>query len=310
LPQPATVFMVIVIDRLSSTYVISLPIDRVDGQFGPISIIISGSSEADLRFENKTVVVTGGASGIGLATVRRFHAEGANVVIAGRNGDAAERIAQELGQHRCFAAAVDVSDYDAVDALMRRAVDRFGSLDVVVNNAGVASFGAAPDVSIEAWREVIDVDLGGVFHGCKAAIPLMRRQGGGVLVNTASASGLAGEYGAVAYSAAKAGVINFTRAAALDHAEEGIRVNAVCPGPIDTPLIAGVSAIPAMEAQWLACIPMGRLGRPEEIAAVIAFLASDDASFMTGAAVSVDGGLMAHTGQPNAPKLLRDVPLA
>jgi meso-butanediol dehydrogenase/(S,S)-butanediol dehydrogenase/diacetyl reductase len=263
-----------------------------------------------LRFKNKTVVITGGASGIGLAAARRFHAEGANVIVAGRDRRAAERAAQELGSERCLPKEVDVSDYAQVEALMEQAVTCFGSLDVLVNNAGVASHGTAPELALEAWRQVIDIDLGGVFHGCKAAIPLMRRQGGGAIVNVASASGLAGEYGAVAYCAAKAGVVNLTRAVALDHAQEGIRANSVCPGPVKTPLIAGVSEVPALEAHWLACVPMGRFGKPDEIAAVIAFLASEDASFMTGAVVSVDGGLMAQTGQPNAPKLLRDLPLA
>ena len=259
-----------------------------------------------MRFTDKTVVVTGGASGIGLAASHRFHAEGASVVIADINGEAAEKAAKELGTDRCRARVVDVSDWEQVNALMEYAAKTFGGLDIVHNNAGIGSFGPTPDVSVDEWRRVMEIDLSSVFYGCKAAIPLMRKRGGGAIVNTASGSGIAGDFGAIAYCTAKGGVVNFTRAAAIDHAREGIRVNAVCPGPIQTPILAGLDQMPHIQAQWKESVPMGRFGKPGEIAAVVAFLASEDASFVTGAIISVDGGLAAHTGQPNLPKLMQE----
>jgi meso-butanediol dehydrogenase/(S,S)-butanediol dehydrogenase/diacetyl reductase len=261
-----------------------------------------------LRFSGKTVVVTGGASGIGLAAVRRFHAEGAAVVVADINGDAARDVARELGDNRCLARKVDVSNWEQVKDLMDRAAATFGGLDIVFNNAGITSFSAIPESSLEEWHRVIEIDLSGIFFGCKAAIPLMRERGGGAIINTASGSGLKGDYGAIAYCAAKGGVINFTRAAALDHAREGIRVNAVSPGPIATPLLRGIDKMKKLRDQWQESIPMGRFGNPEEIAAVVAFLASDDATYLTGVTIPVDGGVMAHTGSPNVPKFLKENP--
>lgn len=257
-----------------------------------------------MRFEGKIAVVTGGASGIGLATVQRLHREGATIVIADVNGAAGAAVVAELGPQRCLYQHTDVASWDEIQTLMARTVEAFGGLDILFNNAGVGAFGATPDLSVEDWRRVIDIDLNAVFYGCKAAIPLMRERGGGVIVNTASASGLAADYSFTAYNAAKAGVINYTRAVAIDHAREGIRANCVCPGPVYTPIIAAVDDMPGVRAVWDDCVPMGRFARPEEIAAVVAFLASDDASYLTGAAIPVDGGLTAHTGQPNLPRLL------
>ncbi len=257
-----------------------------------------------MRFDNKVVVVTGGASGIGLAATRRFSAEGAMVVIADVNDALGEAAARDLGSERALYVHTDVAAWDQVEGLMRRAADTFGGLDVVFNNAGVGSFAATPDLALDDWRRVIDIDLTGVFHGCRAAIPLMRLRGGGAIVNTASISGLAGDYSFAAYNAAKGAVINYTRAAAIDHAREGIRINAICPGPVDTPLIAGVNQLPGVREIWDEAVPLGRFARPEEIAAVAAFLASDDASYIVGAAIAVDGGVTAHTGQPNLPRLL------
>lgn len=255
--------------------------------------------ETPMRFENKVVVITGGASGIGAAAAKRFHSEGAKLVIADVNDTLGEELASSLGEDRCVYQHTDVSLYSEVEALITAAVERFGRIDVLFNNAGIGSVGRTPDLTIEDWSRVIAVDLNSVFFGCKAAIPVMRDQGAGVIINTASISGIAGDHAFAAYNAAKGGVINFTRAAAIDHAREGIRINAVCPGPVATPLIEGVSAIPGAKETWDDLIPMGRFAEPEEIASVAAFLASDDAAFMTGAAVVVDGGLTAHTGQPN-----------
>jgi meso-butanediol dehydrogenase/(S,S)-butanediol dehydrogenase/diacetyl reductase len=257
-----------------------------------------------MRFKNKVVVITGGASGIGLASARRFHGEGAAVVIADVNDAQGQAVAADLGDGRCVYQHADVASWEDVQTLIERAANEFGGLDVLFNNAGVGSFAATPDLEVEEWRRVIDIDLSGVFYGCKAAIPHLRRRGGGSIVNTASISGLFGDYSFTAYTAAKAGVVNYTRAAAIDHAREGIRVNAVCPGPVDTPIIAGINQMPGVRELWDECVPMGRFARPEEIAAVVAFLASDDASYITGAAIPVDGGVTAHTGQPNLPAIL------
>jgi meso-butanediol dehydrogenase/(S,S)-butanediol dehydrogenase/diacetyl reductase len=191
-----------------------------------------------------------------------------------------------------------------VDALVADAVQAFGGLDILFNNAGIGSFANAADLAVEDWRRVIDVDLSSVFYGCKAALPALRARGGGSIINTASISGLAGDFSFAAYNAAKAGVINLTRSVAIDHARENIRVNAVCPGPVDTPIISGINDLQGVREAWDARVPMGRFARPEEIAAVVAFLASDDASYMTGAILAVDGGVTAHTGQPDLPRML------
>jgi meso-butanediol dehydrogenase/(S,S)-butanediol dehydrogenase/diacetyl reductase len=259
------------------------------------------------RFEDKVVLVTGAASGIGAASARRFAAEGAALVLGDVNEEGLATLRKELlaAGGRAVAAATDVSDMAQVDALFALAVSDYGRLDVVFNNAGIGAFGKTPDIDPADWLRVFEVDVHSVFYGCRAAIPIFREAGGGVIVNTASISGLGGDYGLSAYNAAKGAVVNYTRAAAIEHARENIRINAVCPGPVETPLAQSLLDHERVKPEYAKAIPMGRPGRAEEIAAAAAFLASDDASYITGAMLVVDGGLMAGTGQPNFHQLLR-----
>jgi meso-butanediol dehydrogenase / (S,S)-butanediol dehydrogenase / diacetyl reductase len=251
------------------------------------------------RFSGKVAIVTGGASGIGAAFARRLHSEGAEVMIADIDAAAGEALATELGAGARF-HSVDVSDAVAVGDMVETCVTEYGGLDILYNNAGIGCFGLTPDLSIDEWHRVVAINLNAVFYACRAAIPHMRKRGGGAIINTASASGMAADFGFTAYNATKAAVINYTRSLAIDHAVDNIRANAVCPGPVETPILMnGVNAIPGLKAEWEAVVPAKRFARPEEIAAVAAFLVSDDASFVTGVSVPVDGGLTAHTGQPD-----------
>jgi meso-butanediol dehydrogenase/(S,S)-butanediol dehydrogenase/diacetyl reductase len=258
------------------------------------------------RFDERVALVTGGASGIGAATVRRFASEGARVMIGDQNTEGGEALAKELGDAVAF-HGVDVADLAQVEALVEATAAHFGRLDVLVNNAGIGSFGQTPDLDPAQWIRVIEVDLHSVFYGCRAAIPRLREAGGGAIVNTASISGLLGDYGFAAYNAAKGAVVNYTRTLAIDHARDGIRTNAVCPGPIDTPLASILMQNETAMAGYRASIPMGRVGKADEVADVIAFLASDDARYVNGACIPVDGGLTAHTGQPNFTRLFEEM---
>lgn len=246
------------------------------------------------RFAEKIVLITGAASGIGQATARRFSEEGASLVIVDIKdlSDTADSLSGPVLAHMA-----DVSDDTACDGMVNAAIERFGRLDVLVNNAGVYSEGDPAKISNEDWRKVIATDLDGVFFGCRAAIPHLEKVGGSI-VNTASVSGTGGDWNTLPYNAAKGGVVNFTRSLAMDLGKRGIRVNAVCPSLTRTPMTKDAFEDEAQMKAFRERIPLGRHCEPEEVAAVIAFLASTDASFITGAMIPVDGGVSASNGQP------------
>lgn len=244
------------------------------------------------RFEGKVALVTGGSNGIGAAIVARLAGEGANVLIADLTPPATTSDAIRY-------IATNVAKVVEVEAAVAAAMGHWGRLDMLFNNAGIGAFGGTPDTDEETWDQVFAVNIRAIFLFCRAAIPVMRDGGGGAIVNIASISGLAGDYGMGPYNASKGAVVNYTRSLALECAAHGIRVNALCPGLVETALSSPGLVRPDDKAQWQERIPMGRPAQPEEMAAVAAFLASDDASYMTGSIVAADGGITAHTGQPN-----------
>ncbi len=248
-----------------------------------------------MKLKDKAAIVTGGASGIGEATVRHFAREGARVVIADRSA-LGQELARELRDSGCEAhcCEVDVSREDDVRKLVDEAVSRFGRLDIMVANAGIAHPSSpVEDVQIAQWQQMLDVNLTGVFLSNKLAIAQMKQQGsGGAIVNMASVLGHVGMAGAASYNAAKGGVVNLTRSLGVAYAKDGIRVNAVCPGFVETPLIDRATG--ELRARLVAAHPIGRLGQADEIAKAIVFLASDEASFVVGASLLVDGGYCAQ----------------
>jgi NAD(P)-dependent dehydrogenase (short-subunit alcohol dehydrogenase family) len=238
------------------------------------------------RFTGKRALVTGAASGIGEATARLLHAEGADVVLADVDAARLDALAAELGE-RAEPRVVDVRDEDAVAAVT-------AGLDVLVNVAGIGSTQDAPGTPLEVWEDVFAVNARGTFLCCKHAIPSMRERGGGAIVNVSSVAALVGLENRAAYSASKGAVVSLTRALAVDHVADGIRVNAVCPGTVDSPWVRRLveevgESLDTLRARQ----PLGRLGTTDEIAEAIAYLASDAAAFVTGSVLVIDGGLTA-----------------
>jgi NAD(P)-dependent dehydrogenase (short-subunit alcohol dehydrogenase family) len=246
-------------------------------------------------FGGQVALVTGAASGIGLATATAFAAAGAAVVLAGRNERLLHAAAEKLtaAGHRAIAVTCDVADEAQAAALVERAVGAFGRLDMAYNNAGILGhMGDITDETGVAFDDVNAVNLRGVWTCMKHELLQMRRQGSGAIVNCSSLGGLVGLPGRASYHAAKHGVIGLTKSAALDYATKGIRINAVCPGCIDTPMGDGID--PASMQEFLRDQPIGRMGRAEEVAAAVMWLCSDGASFVLGVALPVDGGFVAH----------------
>jgi NAD(P)-dependent dehydrogenase (short-subunit alcohol dehydrogenase family) len=241
----------------------------------------------------KVALITGGASGIGEATARRFAEEGARVVIADIDAAGAERVAAEIGE-RAVAITADITQAAAAEAMVQRALESFGRLDVVHNNAASGFPGRIADLDPESWRRTVDLNLSGHFLVTHAALPAMLAAGGGVFVNMSTAAALMVEEGLGAYAAAKAGVIALTRQVAVEYGRRGIRANCICPGAISTPpTLAFIRAVDGVQARMEAATPLRRLARPEEVAGVVVFLASDDAAFINGAVLPVDGGATA-----------------
>lgn len=249
------------------------------------------------RLQGKVAVITGGASGIGLATARLFLKEGANVVLSGRDElrgkDALRKLS--FAEERVFFYPSDVRNSTSCEKVVQQTFERFGQLDILFNNAGVVYIKRPiTNTSEEIWDETIDINLKGTFLMSRAAIPAMINSGGGSIINNASVFGLVGGMGAAAYCAAKGGVVLLTKAMALDHAAQNIRVNCICPGSVDTPMLQGemeeLGDVEKMKQVFAARHPMNRIASPEEIAQVVLFLASEEASFVTGTSIPVDGG--------------------
>ncbi|MBV9660880.1 MAG: SDR family oxidoreductase [Acidimicrobiales bacterium] len=259
------------------------------------------------RFKGKRVLVTGAASGIGRATALRFTAEGAVLGLCDLNHESLTAVGSETGLAlgELFMRTVDVADGEALERFVVDAGQALGGIDILVNNAGIGCFGHIDEITPDQWRRVFAVDVDAIFYASRAALPFLRTSTG-CIVNTASISGLFGDPGLAAYCAAKGSVVNLTRQLAVDHAPEGIRVNCVCPGGTSSPMLRSHLRDAAFVDEYARTVPMGRVGTPEEMAAGITFLASSDASYITGTELTIDGGVTAQTGQPHFDRLYRE----
>ncbi|GAB4060658.1 SDR family NAD(P)-dependent oxidoreductase [Catellatospora paridis] len=251
------------------------------------------------RFTDKVILITGATSGMGRAVAERVAAEGAKVVLAARGKDAGDAFAAQLraAGHDALFVPTDVTVAAEIAELVRQAVERYGRLDGAFNNVGAATaYGPIADIDADAWRADQALNLDSVFYGLKYEIPAIQAAGGGSIVNNSSNLGVTGAPGMASYSAAKHGVVGLTRSAALDTATSGVRINALVTGGVDTPLLRGAMGPNPEEAIKAAGAmhPVGRIAQPEEIAAFVAFLLSDEAKFITGAALAIDGGMTAR----------------
>jgi len=251
------------------------------------------------RLSGKVALITGGGTGIGRACALQFSREGAKVAVAGRRREPLAAVVAEIqaAGGQALSASCDVAKSEQVERTIREVVAQFGALHVLVNNAGILHVGSVEETSEAEWDRLVDVDLKGVFLVSRAALPELRKSGGAI-VNIGSVLGLVGMKKRAAYAAAKGGVTMLTKAMALDHAQEGIRVNCICPAIVETDLVQTilsqapdrVAAVRLRTAQ----IPLGRMGKPEDVAALAVFLASEESSWLTGAAIALDGGLTAY----------------
>jgi len=249
-----------------------------------------------MRLKDKVAIITGGGSGIGRATAELFAREGAKVVVADFNSDAAQEVARAIQNsgHKAISLPVDVSELSNVQRMVDATLQAYGGIDILFNGAGILARGTALDTDERTWNRVMAVNLNGTFWCCKAVLPHLIKRGGGSIINVSSSTGSHDAKGnTVAYVTSKGGVTLMTKAMAIDHAKANVRVNAICPGPTDTPMLRSVLS-PAEMDTFAATFPMGRMGRPGELAYAALFLASDESSFVTGAMIPVDGGQTAE----------------
>ncbi|MBB6673048.1 SDR family NAD(P)-dependent oxidoreductase [Cohnella nanjingensis] len=255
-----------------------------------------------MDFQGKVAIVTGGSKGIGFGAALRFAQGGASVVVVARGAAqaAAEQIRRETGNDSVIGIEADVSNRVQIQSVVRNTVDAFGGVDILVNSAGVQRYGTVVDTEEDVWDEVLGINVKGMYLTSKYAIPEMRKRGGGAIVNVSSVQAYVALAGSAAYVTSKGAINSLTRAMALDHAPEGIRVNSVCPGSIDTPMLRwaadlfkGDQTQDAVIESWGRMHPIGRVGTMEEVAELIAFLCGDKAGFITGGDYKIDGGLLA-----------------
>jgi NAD(P)-dependent dehydrogenase (short-subunit alcohol dehydrogenase family) len=250
-----------------------------------------------MRLAGKVAIVTGANVGIGAAIADVLAGEGAAVIVTGRRKDLLDRVVAgiERKKGRALAVAGSVTDESHARSAVDQCVRAFGGLHILVNNAGIGAFGTLLHETNDAtWHEVLDVNLTGVFRMTRAAVPVMLKNGGGSIINMSSVGGLVGFSGSAAYGTSKGGLELLTKCVAMDYAQNGIRCNSVCPGLIDTPMAAPLMNNPELKAEVLSAYPIRRVGTPEEVAKMVLYLASDDASWVTGSSFTIDGGLTAH----------------